>query len=197
MVTLEVGNNVMVTMMSREFSPEFQWAAFPDGGVVVSDSAAYLLHLLAPDGTEIRRIERAPAPRATTEADRETARNRVREESANSTGIRIGGGGPDDDARQRMLEQRLEKMTFADVIPKVIDLRVDPRGRIWVGVTEDVAGELARIDVYDRDGNLLGELRDFPMPDVFIGQDRIGVLRRDELDVQQVVVLQLREGESA
>ncbi len=170
MVQLETGNRVMITMMSREFHPEFQWAAFPDGSVVVSDTAAYLLHLLAPDGSEVRRIARLPAPRAVTEGDRAAVRERAREESGES--IRIGGSGPDEDTRQRMLEQRLEKMTFADIVPRIIELRVDPRDRIWVGVTGDVADELARIDIYDRDGRLLGELRDFPMPDVFIGELR-------------------------
>jgi hypothetical protein len=194
MVQLDMGGALMVTMMSREFYPELLWAAFPDGGVVVSDTTAYLLHLLAPDGSEMRRIARAPEPRAVTEADREAARERVREASRSSGGIRIGGAAPDEEAREKMLQQRLEKMTFADVVPRIVDLRVDPAGRIWVAVSEDVADEMARIDVYDRDGTLLGELRDFPLPDVFLGADRIGLLQRDELDVQQVVVLQLREG---
>lgn len=61
-----------------------------------------------------------------------------------------------------------------------------------MGVSEDVADEIARIDVYDRDGRLLGELRDFPMPDLFLSDGRAAVLRRDEMDVQQVVLLRVR-----
>lgn len=194
MVQLEAAGRIMVTMMSREYHPEFQWAGFPDGGIVVSDSAAYVLHVLDADGRRVRTIVRDPPPRSTTDADRELARERVREQSAG--GIRIGGSGPDEETRNRMLEQRLEKMTFADVIPRVVELRTDPADRIWVGVSEDTPDEVDRIDVYRRDGTLLGEIRDFPMPDVFLGPDRIGVLRRDELDVQQVVVLEIERTET-
>lgn len=195
MVQLEAANRVMVTMMSREFYPEFQWAGFSDGAVVISDSAAYVLRVLGPDGTVARTIVRAPAPRPTTEADRERARQRVRDESGQGGGVRIGGGGPDQETQDRILQQRLEKMTFADVIPRVVGLRVDPASRIWVGVSEDTPDEVDRIDIYDRRGTLLGELRDFPFPDVFLTADRIGVLRSDELDVQQVVILDVNRPE--
>ena len=165
MVQLESADRLMVTMMAREFYPEFQWSAFGDGGLVVSDSAAYVLHLLDADGNRVRTLTRGPAPRPTTEADRKFARQRVREE--NESSIRIGGAGPDDETQQRLLEQRLEKMTFDDLIPRVVSLTVDPADRIWVGVSEATPGEVERIDIYDRSGALLGELRDFPVPDVF------------------------------
>lgn len=189
MVQLESADRLMVTMMSREFYPEFQWSAFSDGGIVVSDSAAYVLHILDAEGNRVRTLERGPAPRPVTEADRELARERVREE--NESSIRIGGAGPDDEIQQRLLEQRLEKMTFDDLVPRVVSLRVDPADRIWVGVSEATPDEVERIDIYDRNGTLLGELRGFPVPDVFLGPDRIGVLRRDELDVQQVVIMRV------
>lgn len=190
LVQLEMGGRSIVMMMPREFAPAIRWRVLSDGITVLSDSAAYLLRMIGPDGTLLRLIEREPAPRAVTETDREAARERVRSaESGGGGGIRIGGGGPDPATQRRILEQRLEKMTFAELVPRIVGLRVDPQDRIWVGVSEDVAGEIDRIDIYDRDGTLLGELRDFPMPDVFLGSDRIGLLGRDELDVQQVTVL--------
>ncbi|MGK7311597.1 MAG: hypothetical protein ACN0LA_05105 [Candidatus Longimicrobiales bacterium M2_2A_002] len=189
-VQLEAGGRVMVTVMSREFYPDFQWAGFPDGGIVVSDTAAYVLHFLDPRGRRVRTVARAPAPRATTEADRELARQRVREQSEGG-GIRLGGGGPDEATRERMLEQRVQKMTFAELIPRIVDLRIDPEGIVWVGVSEETPGEVERIDLYDRSGALVGELRGVPFPDVFLGPDRIGVLHRDDLDVQQVVIMEL------
>jgi hypothetical protein len=188
-VQLESGGRMMVAMQSREFWPETLWDAFEDGTVVVADSAAYVLHLVSPDGTVLRRVRRDPAPRATTEADREAVKQRMREEAEEGVSVSVGGHGPGPDMRQKLLEERLEKMTFADLIPRILAIRIDPEERIWVGVSEDVAGEIARIDIYDRDGVLLGELRDVPMPNVFMGPDRFGVLRRDELDVQQVVLL--------
>lgn len=197
MVQLETAGRLMVTLMSRTFYPELLWDAFSDGALVVSDTASYLLRLVAPDGTVRRVIERDPPPRTVTETDREQARARVRAEESDGPSVRVGGSGPGEEARQKLLEQRLEKMTFADLVPRVVALRVDPQDRIWVGVSEESAGELDRIDLYDREGGLLGELRDFPMPDVFLGGDRIGVLRRDEMDVQQVVVLNVRRPEVA
>ena len=48
--------------------------------------------------------------------------------------------------------------------------------------------------VYRPDGTLLGEIRDPSVfPTKFYGTGRAAVLDRDELDVQRVVVLQLRE----
>lgn len=195
LVRLEMGDRLMVMMMSREFAPAFQWQPLSDGSVVVSDTSAYLLRLIGPDGITRRLIERAPAPRAVTEADREAVRARLRaQEQEGGTSIRMGGGGPDEATRLRMLEQRLEKMTFAEQVPRIVSLRVDPRDRIWVGVTEEVPDSLARIDVYQADGTLLGELRGVAMPDVFLPDGRMGVLRTDEMDVQQVVLLRLEEG---
>ena len=195
MVRIETGDRMVMSMMSREFWPAFQWGGFSDGGVVISDSAAYVLQLVDARGRVTRVIRRPPAPRTTTEADRELARQRLRDQSDEGTRVRIGGGGPGEDVRRRMLEQQLEQMTFAEVVPRVVRLLVDPRDRIWVGVSEETADEVERIDVYSREGELLGELRGLPFPDVFIGPDRIGVLRRDELDVQQVVLLAVEEPE--
>lgn len=195
-VQLEMGDRLMVTVMAREFHPELLWAPFSDGGLALSDSAAYVIRLLNASGDVDRIIERAPAPRTVTEADREAARERLRESSTAGGGIRMGGGGPDEQTQQRMLEQRLDKMTFAEIVPRIVRLEVDAQDRIWVAVSEDVAGEVARIDIFDRQGRLLGELRDFAMPDVFLTDGRVGLLRRDELDVQQVVVLDVREGDS-
>lgn len=194
MVQLEAAGQVMITMMSREFYPSLQWAPLSDGSIVVSDSAGYALNLVDPDGRIRRVIRRDPPPRQATEADREAAREAVREEAREGASVRIGGAGPDEATQERLLQQRLEKMTFSDLVPRVVSLRVDPLDRIWVGVSEETPDEVERIDIYDRDGGLVGELRDFPMPDVFLGEDRIGVLRRDELDVQQVVLLDVRRG---
>ena len=198
MVQLEMGDRLMVMMMARQFAPAFRWEALSDGSVVVSDTSAYLLRVLDPDGTVRRIIERAPAPRPVTEADREAARERLRaSESEGGTRISMGGGGPDEATRQRMLEQRLEKMTFASEIPRIVSLRVDTQDRIWVGVGGEVPDSVGRIDVYDREGTLLGEVHGIPMPDVFLADGRVGVLRIDEMDVQQVVLMRLREGPSA
>ena len=59
-------------------------------------------------------------------------------------------------------------------------------------------GETDRIDVYDRDGALLGEISapEF-FPNLFYGDGLAARLTADELEVQQIVVYRLEEDEAA
>src|SRR5690606_33277306 len=92
------------------------------------------------------------------------------------------------------LRQRLENMTFADVIPRITNLTVDPKDRIWVGVSVEQPGKTERIDVYDSSGRLLGEIRDPAFfPSLLYGPDLAARLTHDEFDVQQVVVMRVVE----
>ncbi|MEJ2215391.1 MAG: hypothetical protein P8099_02135 [Gemmatimonadota bacterium] len=194
-VELQSAGRVMVMLSGRAFSPQLRFAAFSDGTLALSDTAEYLVALLGRDGTVRRWIQRDPPPRATTDADRQAERERVR--AADQSGgarIRVGGGGgasEDQGSSNPLLEQRLAKMTFEDVIPRIANLAIDPMDRLWIGVSEDTPGEADRIDVYDHDGHLLGELRGVPFPDVFLGRDRMGVLTRDEMDVPHIVLYRI------
>src|SRR5690606_35580498 len=184
-VTLQTGTTIMRMMMAETFAPQFRWAVLSDGRVVVSDSANYVLHIVLPDGTIERTIRRDPPARATTDADREAAREEARVQSANASGL----AGSED-----FLRQRLESMTFADVIPRITNLAVDPQGRIWVGVSVDTPEKTERIDVYDAAGRLLGEIRDPAFfPHLLYGPGLAARLTTDELDVDQVVVMRVVE----
>ncbi|MFQ5747644.1 MAG: hypothetical protein ACE5HF_10565, partial [Gemmatimonadota bacterium] len=120
-----------------------------------------------------------------TEEDRAAERDRIREEGEESSR---------SESERTLLEARLEKTTFADVIPRISGLAVDGRDRIWVGVSEQTPETVERIDVYDRDGVLLGEIANDPLlPDLFYGPGLAAVIRRDDLDVQQIVILRLVE----
>src|SRR5690606_12668365 len=127
--------------MSQAFEPSLTWHRFSDGGIVVSDSAAYTLHLIEADGTVRRRVERDLPPRETTEADREFAREQVRERMGRGGGLRVaigGAAGGRDIAipsMDQVLEAQLAAMTFAPVVPRITGIRVDPLDRIWVGVS--------------------------------------------------------------
>lgn len=48
---------------------------------------------------------------------------------------------------------------------------------------------MQKIDVYEPDWTPVGELRGVPFPQAFTGEDRILTMRRDDLDVPQVVVM--------
>lgn len=60
-------------------------------------------------------------------------------------------------------------------------------------ISQEHADELSRLDILDRSGHMVGQLRGFPMPDAFLTGDRVAVLQRNDLGVQQLVVMALGE----
>lgn len=193
---------VIMIRMSRAFEMTQLWQRFTDGGIVVADTAEYVLRLVDAQGTEVRRIARDLPARQTTEADKEVARQRLREQVQRGGGIRItvgsggGRGAPAGPSPEQLLQAQLDAMTFAPVVPRITGIRVDPWDRIWVGVSIDEPGTAERIDIYDRDGTLLGELTGWPLPDAFLGPDRAVLLMRDDLDVQQIALVRIVEPEA-
>ena len=179
LVTITTGNRTMMSMVSRRFSPGFSYGRFSDGGLVLHDQADYDIRMLASDGGAERIITRDPAPRATTDEDRQREIDEILE--------------PRDGEVSDMQRKQAEAMTFADVIAPINRLMLDHRDRVWVGVSEVIPGDDDRIDVFTRDGELIGELRDTVMPDAFLGDGYAALITQDELDVQQIVVLKLVE----
>lgn len=174
-------------LTQRTFSPGFHWERFSDGSFVIAEGAEYELSFLNADGSERLRVRRDPPARLTTEEDRQRARDEAREQAEESTSPFV----------RQSIDERIEKMTFDDRIPRITGLAVDGQDRLWAGVSGALPGETDRIDVYGRDGTLLGEIRQpdvFPM--VFYGDGRAAVLDSDELDVQRVLVFQLQEDTS-
>jgi len=166
------------------FSPGFHWERFSDGSFAVAQETEYAFSILNGDGSERLHVRRGPPARVTTEDDRQRARDEARADADESTSPFV----------RNSIDERIEKMTFAESIPRITGLAVDGSDRLWVGVSEQFPGETERIDVYQLDGTLLGEIRDPSVfPTKFYGTGRAALLDRDELDVQRVVVLQLRE----
>ena len=179
------GNRVMVMMAQQSFAPRFHWDMFSDGLFALADGPEYDVRIVGPDGIERFRIQRDPPARATTPADEEFERDRVREAS-------VQGNFP---GAEQMAEKRLEALTFAEFVPRITGLAIDTADRLWVGVSVERPGETDRIDVYDRDGALLGEISapEF-FPALFYGDGLAASLTEDELEVQQIVVYRLEEG---
>jgi hypothetical protein len=180
-VRISSGGNRLMMMMSQQFAPGFHWVRFDDGGMALVETAAYELRVLDGSGEVERILRRNPPPRPVTEADRQAYLDSLL-------------APPDEEDRSNTAEvrrQRAEATTFADSIPRVVEMRRDTRDRLWVGVSEEHPGVIERIDVYDRHGRLLGELRDMPLPDHFFGDDFAAIIEEDELDVQQVHVVRL------
>ncbi|MFW6089951.1 MAG: hypothetical protein ACODAB_09365, partial [Gemmatimonadota bacterium] len=183
MVTITAGGNQLMLMMGQRFAPGFYWVRFGDGGIALAESAAYDIRFLDSGGEVERIVRRDPPPRLVTEADRQAYLDSLL-------------APPEEETRFNSAEirrERAEATTFADSVPRIVEMRRDPRDRLWVGVSEERPGVIERIDVYERDGTLLGELRDVPMPDHFFGDGRAAIIDRDELDVQQVHLIRLVE----
>jgi hypothetical protein len=183
-VEVTSGNRVMVMLAQQSFAPGFHWARFSDGRFALADGPEYDVRIVGAEGLELLRILRPPPARPTTPEDQEFERNRLRDASEEGT---FPGA-------EQMMEKRLDALTFADVVPRITGLAVDDRDRLWVGVSVDRPGETDRIDLYESDGTLLGEIREPEFfPDLLFGDGRVARLTADDLDVQQIVVYQLVE----
>lgn len=180
-VTISSGGNNLMMMMSQVFTPGFSWVRFADGRLALQETAEYEIRFTDPDGSVRRIVRREPAARPTTEGDRQRYLDSLRappeEESQFDT--------------EEIRRKRAEATTFADLIPRIIEMRRDTDGRLWVGVSESTPRTIERIDVYDRDGTLIGELRDTPMPDFFFGDGYAALVDSDDLDVQRITIARL------
>jgi hypothetical protein len=184
-IEVSSGGRTMFMTLGKRFEPQLSWVHFSHGELAVQDGAAYEIRVLDDHGGLRRIIRRDPPPRPVTDADRQAVIDDVLAPPEDGDGDDSGAA-----ARRRATADALY---FADVIPRIVELRVDPQDRLWVGVAESKPDSITRIDVYEPDGTLLGELHDLPLPAHFFGQDRAVILGRDELDVQQIQILRLVE----
>jgi hypothetical protein len=88
----------------------------------------------------------------------------------------------------------------ADSLPLTFRILTDPSDRVWLvdpAASADPAA-LGFFQVIDADGRWLGRvdvpLRIDPVTALRIGEDRIAVVERDELDVEHVRVYLIRRG---
>ncbi len=190
LVQMQTDRGMVVLLAQPVFEPTLHWDRFSDGSVAIASDDSYTVHLLRPDGGEFLRLARDLPPRPVSDQDREAARDQIREASAQD-------GTNDDPSRRQMTEKRIEAMTFAPTVPRITGIRVDGADRIWVGVSLSMPDSTQRIDVFERDGSLLGTVEGMRLPATFFASDRAAALRSDpDTDVQQVVVMRLREGGS-
>ncbi len=186
-VQVESGNRRMMMLSTPRFAPVLRWAAFPDGSLAVVDDDRYSIHVLNADGTERLRIERDAPPRATTEADREAVLDEMRTQQ-------VRGFGGDRAMLEEAVRRQLEATTFAATIPRIEKIAVDRQGRLWVVASSDDPGADGRVDLYDRNGVMLGTLPGLGLPTAFLADGRAAYLGKDaDTDVQQVTVVRLIE----
>lgn len=183
-VTISSGNSTQMTHAVEQFGVATHWDQLRDGSVVVSDTSAYRLRIVGRDGRVLRTLGSGTPARAVTDADRERARARIREARSRRTSL---GSGSD-----ALFRKQLEETPFAAVVPRVTGVRVDPRNRIWVGVSGRT-DELERIDVYDATGRLVARVVEPPGMPAALYADRAVFLERDEFDAQRLLVFRVIE----
>ena len=196
------GRSVQLSGMAklRAFEPEVLFGVAPDGSLVVSDSVAYRVKLLSPDGTPRLVLQRPIEPREVTASVRDAERQRRLDELDEGEGPRVrmitsGGGGSGmsssgSSGMTEMLRGRIEDMEFMDQIPVLAELGVDRDGRIWVQRSGGEPGEDGPIDVLSPTGEYLGTIAagSVDVPSAFGPGGLVADVRRDELDVVTIVV---------
>ena len=177
---------MMVIALPPRYQPTLRWAAFADGGIVAVDTDRYELNLIAPDGSQRLIVAREMAPWPVTETEMEYAREQIRNNPPT-----VFGGNIDV---QQIIQQQIDNLTFAETVPRIAALAVDPTDRVWVGVSLTTPGSTDRVDLYSKTGEFLGSLSGFAIPDAFFKDGRAASLVRDaDTDVQQVAIIRIVE----
>lgn len=201
-MSMEGGGSLQLRMpVLRAFEPGLHASATPDGRVAVVDSIGYRVKLVDVDGTVSATLERPIAPTAVTpriqdqEKERRAAEMAAREGggmmiTVSGSGGGVSGGQVDNDAVRRMMEGRLETMIFAEEIPVIEAMAVDPFGRVWVQRSSGQPGVEGPTDLLTVDGRYLGTITpEGPrIPEAF-GPNGLMVREvTDEFDVPTLVV---------
>ncbi len=191
---------------ARAFDPIIRTAVLPNGQILLTDSTAYDLKLIGPEGGLDGMLHRPLEPRPVTKRDQAAEKKRRLDELEEGGGPRMvlfmqggsGGGGTrtiGGDAMKGMMTDRIENMVFADEIPVIADIATDWEGRIWVERTGDRVGEQGPTDVLTAEGRYLGTIASdgVRIPDAFGPDGLMAVIEKDEFDVEFVVVRRLPE----
>lgn len=163
------------------FHPDVEWAPAGDR-LLVSHETDYVVDVYA-DTARVASFRRALEPRA---ASRELAEASLGE----GLTVSVSGGPPCTIPAGEVVDAR----GFADRIPFISSLTVDPQGRIWVERVT-IGEEPARIDILDADGAYLGTLTDSPVPVAFLPGGDLLAVETDAMDVDQLVVYRVTEAQ--
>ena len=175
-----------VTSMSVRGAPFglSTFMAVGDSLIFLSTSEQYEIAVLDPEGRLVRSIRR-PGERAAV-GPAEVSRYKE-EQLANANS---------DDAR-RTLEKTLADMPYPERMPAHGPMRTDGDGNLWVQEYSAWRDEPTRWTVYSPAGRVLGRAT---LPARFtahqIGSDFVLGVRRDEFDIEQVVVFTLQRSPS-
>jgi hypothetical protein len=157
------------------FAPEIAWAAM-GGRVAVTSTADYAVSFWeAGRRTRIVRRDLARVPATREEAVRHLGEGML---------VNFGRGPCLIDPGEMV-----EKRGFADVIPPIRTVLLGPTGELWVQrFTVDPTASMP-VDVFDSEGAYVGTLlRESFQPVILLPDGRVGVVEKDELDVERLAV---------
>jgi hypothetical protein len=160
--------------MAPIFSPQMVWSVRGEDAVTVSTSV-YSVDVYRA-GRRTRVLRRDLASRPVT---------RAMAEAQYPNGMTVGvATGP----CRIPASEVVEKAGYAETLPAIGAVALDPSGRIWLQRGR-VPGEEVPIDVFTLEGDYLGTLpAGSPFPIVFNGDDRIGSVETDDLDVSRLTI---------
>jgi hypothetical protein len=180
------------------FAPTTRWDVLSDGRLAVAEGIDYRVRLVDPRAGESAVLERAIAPRPTSDADRQRERERVRHAYENAAGARVGpadGSGARAGRNQPMSEgvrAIVDAVEFAETIPVIRDLRVDAEDRLWIQRHSETFFDDGPIDIVSAAGEYLGTLPPMPMPDAFGPDGTAAWMERGrDVEVERVIVRRL------
>lgn len=160
------------------FHPDLEWAAGPGGRLFVAGEVGYVVDVYE-DTSRVASYRRALEPRVAT---RELAELSLGE----GLTVSVSGGPPCTVPAGEVVDAR----GFAESIPLIDRLIVDPTGRTWV-IRTAIGQEPTRVDILSPDGAYLGTLTDPPLPVAFLPNGDVMAEFTDEFDVDQLVVYRL------
>jgi hypothetical protein len=187
----------------RTFEPGLLVGALPDGGVVFSDSSAYVLKVAGPEGGISRILRRPFHPRPVTERMQEAERERRLTELEEGGGPQMrlvmegpGGGGAQTvgrDAINEIMRGQVEQMQFYEELPVLMRLGTSWTGKIWAQRRGDAPTDGGPIDVMTTEGQYMGtfETGVTEIPEAFGPDGLAAYLETDEFDVPTIVVRRL------
>lgn len=162
------------------FAPEIAWAARL-GRVAVSSSAEYSVAIWEA-GSVARIVRRAIAP---VPATRDQALLHL------GDGFRINfGRGPCLINPAEMVDKR----GYADVVPPIGTVLMSPSGELWVQRFTVDRETTVPIDVFDAQGAYVGTVeREAFAPVILLPGERVGVVEKDEFDVERLAVFAIQK----
>ena len=197
------------TAVPRIFDPALLVGVLPGGGAAFSDSSAYAIKIVDPEGAVSLVLSRPFHPERATDRIVRAEKERQLEEYIDQAASRGGGsrtmvdggtgnivqGLPDDVMREALMNGRrpfVEALPAAEEIPVVRDLRTTWDGDIWVRRRGDEPVSDGPIDVLTMNGRYLGSYPSSTIaPHAFGPDGLVAFVEIDELGVHTVVVKRL------